>query len=198
MAFAQVSCRSTRRGVREHPAPSGALRPAVARVLDTADEIVREHPAPSGALRPALRALGVPRARQGAPSTIRCIKTRPPTSRGCPGSSAVREHPAPSGALRQVVVDSLRLFALTRQGAPSTTRCIKTRRSSFVDSEWMSVREHPAPPGALRPAHSRSSQPNNAHVREHPAPSGALRLLAHEPRVEQRVGSGSTQHHQVH
>ena len=28
VAFAQVSCRSTRRGVREHPAPSGALRQA--------------------------------------------------------------------------------------------------------------------------------------------------------------------------
>ena len=28
MEFAQVSCRSTRRGVREHPAPSGALRPS--------------------------------------------------------------------------------------------------------------------------------------------------------------------------
>ena len=51
MEFAQVSCRSTRRGVREHPAPSGALRPAGLGTGKTA------------------------MAGQGAPSTIRCIET---------------------------------------------------------------------------------------------------------------------------
>jgi len=51
VAFAQVSCRSTRRGVREHPAPSGALR------------LWRND-------RTTAIATG-----QGAPSTIRCIKT---------------------------------------------------------------------------------------------------------------------------
>ena len=53
MSFAQVTCHSTRRGVREHPAPSGALRRREL-PLDLADAVpVREHPAPSGALRRA-------------------------------------------------------------------------------------------------------------------------------------------------
>ena len=63
VAFAQVSCRSTRRGVREHPAPSGALRPGV--VINSREPILR----------------------QGAPSTIRCIKT---PSRAASGQSEYR------------------------------------------------------------------------------------------------------------
>ncbi|ERH32129.1 hypothetical protein HMPREF1550_01263 [Actinomyces sp. oral taxon 877 str. F0543] len=52
VAFVQVSCRSTRRGgVREHPAPSGALRPGAGQ---------------SDGAEPHC---------QGAPSTIRCIET---------------------------------------------------------------------------------------------------------------------------
>ena len=65
------------------------------------DQLVREHPAPSGALRHPL--LSCPEAfvhhGQGAPSTIRCIKTR----------SAMKLKVLPKG-----------------QGAPSTIRCIKT------------------------------------------------------------------------
>ena len=52
VAFVQVSCRSTRRGVREHPAPSGALRPVTC-AFALMMRSVREHPAPSGALRRA-------------------------------------------------------------------------------------------------------------------------------------------------
>ena len=64
---------------------------------------VREHPAPSGALRPGVTARvdELNAERQGAPSTIRCIETRPivPPRRSLP--LCVREHPAPSGALRR-------------------------------------------------------------------------------------------------
>ena len=63
---------------------------------------VREHPAPSGALRPREREqLRLRVHSQGAPSTIRCIETVRPA----PGELArwqVREHPAPSGALRRI------------------------------------------------------------------------------------------------
>ena len=50
VTFAQVSCRSTRRGVREHPAPSGALRSENV-IVRGPKAHVRDHPAPSGALR---------------------------------------------------------------------------------------------------------------------------------------------------
>ena len=139
--------------VREHPAPSGALRLSVALDETTAVPIVREHPAPSGALRHNVfrpeRVGG--NNRQGAPSTIRCIKTdggkwrvlahdyrqgAPSTIRciktgGAPASPPcarpVREHPAPSGALRPKT-RSHTLQPVPRQGAPSTIRCIKTPR----------------------------------------------------------------------
>ena len=86
-------------GVREHPAPPGALRREGGLPVLRVVEEVREHPAPSGALKRA-RAV-VPhrphRPRQGAPSTIRCIKTRRrPCTRRFP--CRVREPPAPSGA----------------------------------------------------------------------------------------------------
>ena len=51
VTFAQVSCPSTRRGVREHPAPSGALRLVEFYYGSILADRVREHPAPSGALR---------------------------------------------------------------------------------------------------------------------------------------------------
>ena len=61
---------------------------------------------------------------QGAPSTIRCIKTRSCTRWGT--------SPPPC------------------QGAPSTIRCIKTPAGVPVGIVAFTVREHPAPPGALR------------------------------------------------
>ena len=61
--------------VREHPAPSGALRHAFMSELIFSTVVVREHPAPSGALRHFERAIPHSRSRQGAPSTIRCIET---------------------------------------------------------------------------------------------------------------------------
>ena len=65
--------------VREHPAPSGALRPGSGAQAASLQE-VREHPAPSGALRLGRPWCGDLRTltRQGAPSTIRCIETESP------------------------------------------------------------------------------------------------------------------------
>ena len=100
-AFAQVSCRSTRRGVREHPAPSGALRQVKKIVIS----LWKFHG-------------------QGAPSTIRCIKTTS-TDSTTPSTPRVREHPAPSGTLRQ-------------------------RLEGELETRAVLVREHPAPSGALR------------------------------------------------
>ena len=108
---------------------------------------VREHPAPSGALRPRpLRAGPLLSSHQGAPSTIRCIETG--NSPGWRRSTArVREHPAPLGALRQPS-GALRVQRdVHRQGAPSTIRCIKTWRCSRRRGcRSRTVREQPAPP----------------------------------------------------
>ena len=200
VTFAQISCGSTRRGVREHPAPSGALRlgevlsggglaervrehPAPSGALRRdgrrreSPPIVREHPAPSGALRPGHRSsrmrnrlargqgapstircikTGQPQAEsdelllgQGAPSTIRCIKTKSCAATGHRGSP-VREHPAPSGALRRDFCSGWPYRVIEGQGAPSTIRCIKTLPLPFDASIELIVREHPAPSGVLR------------------------------------------------
>ena len=127
VAFAQVSCRSTRRGVREHPAPSGALRP----VVGEAEAVWGEC--------------------QGAPSAFRCIKTR--RRRSMPsGGIRVREHPAPSGALRPRLPVPGRGVVAQRQGAPGTIRCIETGSVDGFGVDRDDVREHPAPSGALRRA----------------------------------------------
>ena len=112
--------------VREHPAPSGALRPTKRRIGDRLRHHVREHPAPSGALRHIVVHVGNRERSQGAPSTIRCIKTSGAmyVSMGLP--NAVREHPAPSGALRLSEEDHRAMALELCQGAPSTIRCIKT------------------------------------------------------------------------
>ena len=95
---------------------------------------------------------------QGAPSTIRCIKTPEPP-----------EPPTGTGP---------------RQGAPSTIRCIKTplleRGHRLGEHE---VREHPAPPGALRLVVDKEiPRPSANAVREHPAPSGAFKTLFQKAR----------------
>ena len=157
VAFAQVGCRSTRRGVREHPAPSGALRcrrihladllgdsrqgaPSTIRCIKTPvseDErfvVTHGQGAPSTIRCIKTRAPPRPARKtsscQGAPSTIRCIKTCQGTCRTSPYVLLVREHPAPSGALRLAHhVEAGELRHCHRQGAPSTIRCIKTTGS---------------------------------------------------------------------
>ena len=100
--YSETSSRRARNSVREHPAPSGALRriKIVTRVLHV-DLNVREHPAPSGALRLGARpAHGHGATGQGAPSTIRCIET---------ARVSLHAHASFPG-----------------RGAPSTIRCIET------------------------------------------------------------------------
>ena len=81
-------------GVREHPAPLGALRHLHLMRGEVNDPHVREHPAPLGALR-LDEALGA-----------------------CDSTRGVREHPAPLGALRQTTMTSL--TCSPSQGAPRT------------------------------------------------------------------------------
>ena len=96
---------------------------------------VREHPAPSGALRHSPNSSGnVNASSQGAPSTIRCIKTcpyfsnarEPSTRQGAPSTIRCIKTP-----LRRRVGGHPRA---RRQGAPSTIRCIKTQRLRFRTS----------------------------------------------------------------
>ena len=144
---------SLMRLVREHPAPSGALR--LRRTPRTKSlRRVREHPAPSGALR----------SRRGFVLPSQYVH--------------VREHPAPPGALRRLLSLPGCLLSLG-QGAPSTTRCIETPPgSSPTPRTAPEVREHPAPSGALRPG-PQELVCVSACVREHPAPSGAFTTLLH-------------------
>ena len=133
-------------GVREHPAPLGALR-QVAKDIVKGDDIVREHPAPLGALRHDGGLPGqVARSGQGAPRTARCIKT--PRPRPAAEARGVREHPAPLGALRPSPQRGAPQL-LGGQGAPRTARCIKAGKDEN-DKNDDGVREHPAPLGALR------------------------------------------------
>ena len=125
MEFTQVSCRSTRRGVREHLAPSGALRLQQLLLGDLVPD-VREHLAPSGALRLVLNT--VPRDR------------RP---------EGVREHPAPSGALRLVGGGEGRVASWAVRAHPAPSGALRhSENGPVVSVIW--VREHPAPSGALR------------------------------------------------
>ena len=87
---------------------------------------VSKHRAPVGALRPERPALMIYMpARQQAPCTCRCIKTK-----------------------------LWRCYATAswRQQAPCTCRCIKTIRQRTHDSHTTHVSKHRAPVGALRPA----------------------------------------------
>ena len=159
--------------VREHPAPSGALRRPVAEHDDVLDE-----------------------AGQGAPSTIRCIETE--TAFTVSLMRTVREHPAPSGALRPPtrVRDRYHIFSVRGHPAPSgalrpleqleclvvdrggreasTIRCIETCNRMVAGSNPAAVREHPAPSGALRLLHCGFVHVVSCDVRGHPAPSGAF------------------------
>mgnify|MGYP001642002472 FL=1 len=132
--------------VREHPAPPGALRREGGLPVLRVVEEVREHPAPTGAFRPEHADVGVELASsQGATNTIRCIKT----GAGKEGFEKVREHPAPSGALKRARAVVPHRPHRPRQGAPSTIRCIKTRRRPCTRRFPCRVREPPAPSGAF-------------------------------------------------
>ena len=150
MTFSLVTGGATRRAVRKHRAPKGALRRLSPKVREH-ESVVRKHRAPKGALRLTICEVKAEHwLRQKAPSAKRCIKTRG----SCDCSSqlpGVREHRAPKGALRPwwrylsrwgwgwvrkhqapkgaLRLDGLNSIALRLDGqkAPSAIRCIKTK-----------------------------------------------------------------------
>ena len=110
--FSLVTGDATRRAVRKHRAPKGALRHDKFLVVILRSRRVRKHRAPKGALRLDGEPDHFPEEGvcQKAPSTKRCIKTYPPSSFSSSASTAVRKHRAPKGALRRVephLVDKL-------------------------------------------------------------------------------------------
>ena len=102
MTFSLVTGGATRRAVRKHRAPKGALRHVVSIMEHRHIERVRKHRAPKGALR-------LKRAR---------ILARP--------INQVRKHRAPKGALRPLDFRVLCESVPDGQKAPSAIRCIKT------------------------------------------------------------------------
>ena len=91
-----------RRRSQGAPSTTRCIKTLCARCWGGCASSVREHPAPSGALRRQIWSrVGVPVQSQGAPSTIRCIKTVCSSLQIGHPARPVREHPAPSGALRR-------------------------------------------------------------------------------------------------
>ena len=126
MAFPLVTGGATRRTVRKHRAPKGALRHSAGVRVHSVAALVRKHRAPKGALRP-VHICNIRHslcASQKAPSAKRCIKT-PSHVQADTHVPFVRKHRAPKGALRLHCAGVIGLLSL-RQKAPSAKRCIKT------------------------------------------------------------------------
>ena len=120
--------------------------------------LVREHPAPSGALRPVASGSSDDPLLdcQGAPSTIRCIETQNTGYQGRFGG-VVREHPAPSGAWRHS--DRVRadvVVPVREHPAPSGALRQHMAGLPLTSAE---VREQAAPSGALRQNHGEPHGP---------------------------------------
>ena len=85
------------------------------------------------------------------------------------------------------------------QGAPSTTRCIKTCNRGPNRCSHTASQGAPSTTRCIKTAVSRLMLTTLFVVREHPAPSGALRRGSDVGRcLRPLLQSGSTQHHQVH
>ena len=112
--------------------------------------LVRKHRAPKGALRPREAQLaGLITQSQKAPSAKRRIKTISPTCVSV--VLVVRKHRAPKGALRRRTRSPRGYQRPCCQKAPSAKRCIKTRAAGTLRAHGAVVRKHRAPKGALRP-----------------------------------------------
>ena len=87
-------------GVREHPAPLGALRQDLHLVRGEIHDLVREHPAPLGALRQDLHLVRgeIHDLVREHPAPLGALRRRPVAQHR---ADLVREHPAPLGALRR-------------------------------------------------------------------------------------------------
>ena len=125
--FSLVTGGATRRAVRKHRAPKGALRLRV-QATQVKIVIVRKHRAPKGALRLVLllQRFNGRRVGQKAPSAKRCIKTGKDCFSEDSVCADVRKHRAPKGALRPLAIVFVVTVAYSSQKAPSAKRCIKT------------------------------------------------------------------------
>ena len=144
----------------------------------TTRRAVRKHRAPKGALRQIRRTLSASCSRsQKAPSAKRCIKT---TRNGVLAEHffVVRKHRAPKGALRRDRQGSLTIFQTMRQEAPSAKRCIKTgwRPPSSRDRRCY-VRKHRAPNGALRLSLIGYGDPSDAHSQKAPSAKRCIKTV---------------------
>ena len=145
--FSLATGGATRRAVRKHRAPKGALRQWQTYDLRDADENVRKHRAPKGALRPGVYLL---------------LASEYPQ---------VRKHRAPKGALRRALIPQgrcpLRVVRKHRAPKGALRHCLLVHRSL----NGHRVRKHRAPKGALRRLNHRPHQANNdRRVRKHRAP----------------------------
>lgn len=113
------------RPVREHPAPSGALR-----LVDLGryrpGAAVGGYPAPSGALRP----------------DSHCA--------GCGRDSLLREHPAPSGALRPGGAEPHQIYVIPVREHLAPSGALRHLADADLSIVVVEVRGHRAPSGALR------------------------------------------------
>ena len=101
---------------------------------------------------------------QKAPSTTRCIKTRPGPLRSH-RQRLVRKHPAPQGALRRV--DGDECLGAHGQKAPNTTRRIKTHPAhAGIDPVY-----HPKAPSTRRCIKTMPHQSERRSSRRQKAPS---------------------------
>ena len=148
--FSLATGGTTRRAVRNHRAPKGALRRLNTKNVIVHTRRVRKHRAPKGALRLSLRDFHLLR-REGvrkhrAPKgALRQVRIRSDSE-----GIHVRKHRAPNGALRLDISRPGRVYAVC-QKAPSAKRCIKTAIPG--PAGWhprKQVRKHRAPKGALR------------------------------------------------
>ena len=116
--------------------------------------------------------LNNPITSQGAPSTIRCIKTSTTTRRNALNMSC-QGAPSTIRCIKTMVI-SYGWFTCWGQGAPSTIRCIKTRAIEAREGRQMLRQGAPSTIRCIKTLR-------------------ALRFFG-----LRLILSGSTQHHQVH
>ena len=201
VTFPLIAGGATRRAVRKHRAPKGALRRLFIEISNSAIRFVRKHRAPKGALRlrisfssllasPFVRKHRAPKGAlrpmmfscvgrilfpgQKAPSAKRCIKTEIPR---CIASLRirVRKHRAPKGALRRHAVHCCTVLDVS-QKAPSAKRCIKTGCSTSSARGSCGPRQKaPSAKRCIKTGNRLPDDKTDRLVRKHRAPKGALR-----------------------
>ena len=148
--------------VREHPAPSGALRHDCGLLAELVDDGVRERPAPPGALRRGHNQCLWPRWGniKGVPRTARCSGCRRPLS-GIPRKLGVLRNENPAFFVLGVV------WCMVE---PRNTNAESLMMSSMRSSP-RSLRSH----SMTRRPSGRRRQPGNGRARSSASTSGSTR-----------------------